>query len=55
MTQTLNRNYICRSVTTFHGPVILPYILKTIRWTNVIIGILAPCDADLPHKVYVDQ
>ena len=36
-----------------HGPVILPYILKTIWWTNVIIGVLDPCDADLPHKMYV--
>ena len=33
----------------FHGPVILPYILKTICWTNAIIGILVPCDA----KVYL--
>ena len=31
----------------FHGPVILPYILKTIWWTNVIIGILDPCDAKI--------
>ena len=29
----------------FHGPVTLPYILKTICWTNAIIGILVPCDA----------
>ena len=33
----------------FHGPVILPYSLKTIWWTNVIIGILVPCDA----KIYL--
>ena len=33
----------------FHGPVILPYILKTIWWTNVIIGILDPCDAKIYH------
>ena len=31
----------------FHGPVILPYILKTI----CIIGMLVPCDA----KRYVGQ
>ena len=31
----------------FYGPVILPYILKTIWWTNVIIGILDPCDATI--------
>ena len=29
----------------FHCPVILPYILKTIFWTNPIIGVLVPCDA----------
>ena len=33
----------------FHGPVILAYILKTIWWTNVIIGILVPGDA----KIYL--
>ena len=31
----------------FHGPVILPYILKTIWWAIVIIGILVPCDAKI--------
>ena len=34
---------------TFHGPVILFYILNTILWLNVIIGILVPCDA----KIYL--
>ena len=36
----------------FHGPVILPCISKTIWWTNVIVGILDPCDAkinDIKH------
>ena len=33
----------------FHGPVILPYILKTIWWTKIIIGILDPCDAKIYH------
>ena len=33
----------------FHGPVILPYTLKTIWWTNVIIGILDPWDAKIYH------
>ena len=32
----------------FHGLVILPYI-STIWWTNVIIGILDPCDAKIYH------
>ena len=31
----------------FHGPVIFPYILKTIWWANVIIWILDPCDAKI--------
>ena len=34
---------------TFHGPVILPYIVKTIWWTNVLNGILDPCDAKINH------
>ena len=33
----------------FHGPVIWPYILKTICRTNAITGILVPCDA----KIYL--
>ena len=33
----------------FHVPVILPYILKIIWWTNVIIGILDPCDVNIYH------
>ena len=33
----------------FHGPVILLYILKTIWWTNVMIGIWDPCDAKIYH------
>ena len=36
VTQTLNWNYMC-------------YILKTIRWVNVIIGIFDPCDAKIYH------
>ena len=35
----------------FHGPVILSYILKTTCWTNAIIGILVPCDAQI--KIYL--
>ena len=89
VTQTLNWNYRCRSVTyiswssdfvlyledylmeiliqrdtnielklytlyvgqwpIFHGPVILRYILQTIWWTNVIIGILDPYDTKINH------
>ena len=63
VTLSLTYKYICRSVTyflwyrdsaigqwpIFHGPVILPYILKTVWWTSVIIGILGPCDAKIYH------
>ena len=28
----------------FHAPAILPFILKTISWINVIFGILVLCD-----------
>ena len=35
--------YVCQSH-IFHGPVSLPYILKTIWWQVVIIGILVPCE-----------
>ena len=31
----------------FHGPVILPYILKTICRTNAIIGMFVPCDVNI--------
>ena len=31
----------------FHAPVILPYILKTISWINVILGILVLCDTPI--------
>ena len=31
----------------FHSPVMLPYILKTVCWTNAIIRILVPCDANI--------
>ena len=49
MTQTLTWIYICSQWSIFHGPVVLPYILKTIWWTIVIIGILVQCDA----KIYL--
>ena len=38
---------------TVRGPVVLPYILKTIWWTNVIIGILDPFDAKINHIKYM--
>ena len=54
MMQTLTWNYIyIGQWLIIHGPVILPYILKTIWWTNVIIGSMW-CK-DLPHKMYVGQ
>ena len=46
VTQTLNWNYISRSS-------VLPDILKTIWWANVITGILDPCDAKIYHIKYM--
>ena len=40
-------NYYVSHWPIFHGPVILLYILKTIWWKNVIIGIVDPCDAKI--------
>ena len=31
----------------FHAPAVLPYILKTIPWINVILGILVLCDSTI--------
>ena len=31
----------------FHAPAILPYILKTISWINVVLGILVLCDTTI--------
>ena len=46
--------YILRSKSPrFHGPVILPYILNTICWTNVTPGILLPCDPMNDHLLYL--
>ena len=92
VTQTLNWNYICRSVTyilwssdfadylmvkchnwttgsmlckdlpdkmyvgqwsSFHGPVILSYIVKTIWWNNVVLEILIQCDTNIEPKLYM--
>ena len=38
---------------TFHSPVILSYILKTIWWINVILEILIQCDTNIELKVYI--
>ena len=42
---------------TSHGPVILPYILKTIWWVNVVLEILIQCDTNIELKLcrYVGQ
>ena len=37
----------------FHGSVILPYILNTICWINVTLGILVPCDPIIDVKIYL--
>ena len=31
----------------FHTPAVLPYILKTISWINVILGIYVLCDTTI--------
>ena len=42
-------------VTFYHAPVILPYILKTISWLNVILGILVLCDTIVDIIINVGQ
>ena len=37
----------------FHGPVILCNILKTIRWSNVILGIMDQCDTKIDLLKYL--
>ena len=49
VTETLIWNYICRSMTYISWSSDLPYILQTIWWTNVIIGLLDSCDAKINH------
>ena len=34
-------------VTLFYAPAVLPYIVKTISWFNVIHGILVLCDTTI--------
>ena len=40
---------------TFHGPVISPYILKTIGCRNVIPGILVACEPVIDLEIYLGQ
>ena len=49
VTHTLTWNYI------FHGPVILPYILKTILWKTLKWDIGSMWCKDLPNEMYVGQ
>ena len=50
VTQTLNWSYIrCRPVTYILWSSDFVYIVKTIWWTNVINGILDPCNAKIHH------
>ena len=37
----------------FHGPVILPYILKTVRWTKVIRDIMDQCYTKIDLIKYI--
>ena len=38
---------------TFHGPVILSYILKTTWWINVVLEIRIQCDTNIELKQYM--
>ena len=38
---------------TFHGPVILFCILKSIWWMNVVLEILIQCEANIVLKLYM--
>ena len=38
---------------TFHSPVILFYILKTIWWINVVLEILIQCATNIELKIYM--
>ena len=38
---------------TFHGPVILYYILKTIWWIYVVLALKIQCDANIDLKLYM--
>ena len=40
---------------TFHGPVILPYILNTARWICLILGIIVQCVNEIDHMLPVGQ
>ena len=44
--------YICQWP-IFHGPVILPYILKTIWWMKIILWIMDWCDSKIDLKKYM--
>ena len=37
---------------TFHGPVMLSYILKTIWWINIVQEILNQCDTNIELKLH---
>ena len=48
----LHEMYVCQWP-TFHGPVILSYILKTIWWINVVLEILIQYDTNIELKLYI--
>ena len=39
----------------FHGPVILPYICKTIWWMKIILDLMDQCDTKIDHIKYTGQ
>ena len=45
-----HKMYVCQWP-TFHGPVVFSYILKTIRWINVVLEILIQCDINIELKL----
>ena len=57
VTKTLNWHGICRSVTytCISWSSDFAICLEDYLMENVIIGILEPCNADLPHKMCVGQ
>ena len=51
MQRLLHKMYVGQ-LPTFHGLVILSYILETIWWINVVLEILIQCDTNTELKLY---
>ena len=48
---TFDQNNVGHSNLFFHGPVILPYILNSIRWMNVIRLEMGQCNMPFDLKI----